>query len=227
MRNLASTLIRLFLTGLAALMPLVVTVFVVTWIVGLAAGYIGPSSSFGKFLAMVSGAGRPYAGYLGGYVVVVLCIIILGFLVTKATVLKIQAGINGVLARIPLIGKIYTTVGQVMEIFGNKDKPGLERFGGAVRINMGPVCALGLLVSAERFKTGDGTDHFLVFLPNAPLPATGFIMLVPVASVERLDMPVEDFAKLMMSLGLLAPQLLRGPTLEDSEEASDHEPKPA
>lgn len=221
-----STLVRFFLTGMATLLPLVVTVFVVGWIVRLADAYIGPSSSFGTFLVTLFGP-KQYPGYVAGYLVVVLLIILLGFLVTRATVARVHKTVDATFARIPLFGKIYTAVGQVVALLGKKQEAGLDRFGGVVQIRLGDVKMLALLTSGEHYVLKDGREHLLVFIPNSPIPATGFNMLVPIDDVERLDMPVEDLAKILMSLGLLGPQVLRGPlsrvrlkTRNDEREAS-------
>jgi uncharacterized membrane protein len=212
MRGFASTVIRFFLTGVAALLPLVVTAFVVTWLVKLADAYIGPSSSFGRFLLTVVGQEQKYAGYLAGYLVVILLIVLLGFLVTRATVTKFRRAIDGMFAKIPLIGKIYTAVGQVVELLGNKDQKGLEKFGGVGQVTVGNIKLLCLLTSNHRYIMGDSREHFLVFIPNSPIPVTGFNLLVPIEDFHRLDMPMEDLGKLFMSLGLLGPQVLIKPT---------------
>jgi uncharacterized membrane protein len=47
-----------------------------------------------------------------------------------------------------------------------------------------------------------------VFLPNSPIPATGFNVLVKADAFTALDLPVAQLAKLLMSLGLLGPQVL-------------------
>ncbi|MEI7450410.1 MAG: DUF502 domain-containing protein [Desulfomonile sp.] len=212
MRGFASTVIRFFLTGVAALLPLVVTAFVVTWLVKLADAYIGPSSSFGRFLLTVVGQEQKYAGYLAGYLVVILLIVLLGFLVTRATVTKFRRAIDGMFAKIPLIGKIYTAVGQGVELLGNKDQKGLEKFGGVGQVTVGNIKLLCLLTSNHRYIMGDGRERFLVFIPNSPIPVTGFNLLVPIEDFQRLDMPMEDLGKLFMSLGLLGPQVLIKPT---------------
>ena len=200
---------RFFLTGVATLSPFVVTVFVVSWIVRLADAYIGPSSSFGRFLLTIVGNNHKYPGYIVGYLVVVLLIILLGFLVNRATVARIHRAINALFARIPLIGKIYTGVGQVVDIFEKKEQPG--KFGAVGHIRVGNVKMLGLLTSPQRYRLQDGKEHFLVFVPYSPIPATGFNLLVPVEDFMRLDMTVEDLAKLLMSLGLLGSQILCSP----------------
>lgn len=208
MRTLASTLVRFFLTGVATLLPFWVTVFVVSWLVGVADAYIGPSSKFGLFILKIVGDANKYSGYLAGYLVVILLIILLGSLVTRATVSKIHQTIDAMLARIPLFGRIYSTVGQMVEIFGKKNGSGLDRFGGVGYVRVGNVKMLGFLTSGQSYILEDGTEHFMVFIPNSPIPATGFNALVPAEDVVRLDMPMEDMAKLLMSLGLLGPQVL-------------------
>jgi len=110
-----------------------------------------------------------------------------------------------------LFGKIYATVGQMVEIFGKKGQSGLDRFGGVGQVRMGNVKVLALLTSAQRYPMADGREYVLVFVPNSPIPATGFNVFVPVDDFELLDMAVEDLAKVLMSLGLLGSQALRPP----------------
>ncbi len=209
MRAIASTVLRFFLTGIAAILPFIVTIFVVTWVVKLADAYVGPSSSFGKFIVTLAGENQKYFGYLSGYLVVILLIMLLGFLVTRATVSRIQHEIDAMLSRIPLIGKVYTGVSQVVDLLGGKDKGGLERFGGVGEVRIGDISVLVLLTTSQRYKMADGREYFLVFIPNSPIPATGFNVLVPVEDFHPIDVPFEDFAKIFVSLGLLAPQVLR------------------
>jgi uncharacterized membrane protein len=211
MRSMLSAIVRFFLTGAATLLPLAVTVFVVSWIVKFADGYIGPSSSFGLFLVRIVGPEYRYPGYIVGYLVATFLVILLGFLVTRATISKLRSEVNGMVARIPLIGKLYAAVVQFVEIFDKKGQGPLERFGGVGEVRMGNVKMLVFLTSPERYPLMDGKEYLLVFVANSPIPATGFNMLVPVEDVRRLDMPVEDLVKLLMSLGLLGPQVLPGP----------------
>lgn len=211
MRGFASAIVRFFLTGVAALLPFVVTVFVVTWLVRLADAYVGPSSSFGRFLLTIAGKEQKFVGYLGGYLIVVCLLVLLGFLVTRATLARFHRGLDATVARIPLIGKIYSAVSQVVELLGNKDQSALDRFGGVGEITVGNIKLLGLLTSNQRYTMGNGREHLLVFIPNSPFPVTGFNLLVPVEDFRRLDLPLEDVAKLFMSLGLLAPQVMNKP----------------
>ncbi len=212
MRVVASTLIRFFLTGVATLLPFAVTIFIVGWGVRFADAYIGPSSAFGIFLVKLVGPDYRYPGYLIGYMVAIILIILLGFLVTRATVARLQNVVDATLARIPLVGKIYTGVGQIVDLFGRKDQTALDRFGGVGQVRVGNVKILGLLTSGETYIMLDGREHLLVFIPNSPIPFSGFNMLVPTEDFQRLEIPMEDALKLLMSFGLLGRQVLKTPS---------------
>lgn len=207
-----STVLRFLLTGIATILPLAVTIFLVTWLMRVTDQYIGPSSSLGVFLAnLFQRIDAPVPGFVVGYAIIILLIILLGFLVTRATVSKIHKAFDAMWSRIPLIGKIYTAVGQVVELLGKRENAGLERFGGVAQIKVGNVKMVALLTSGHRYRLPDGREHLLVFVPNSPIPATGFNVLVPVEDVNILDMPIEDLVKMMMSLGLLGQQVLPQP----------------
>jgi uncharacterized membrane protein len=209
LRTFASAVVRFFLTGTATLLPFVVTIFVVSWIVRFADAYIGPSSSFGVFLLTIVGDSHKYPGYVAGYLVIVVLIILLGFLVNRATVARVHRAVDSLFARIPVIGKIYSGVGQVVDVFGKKEQ--VDRFGGVGYVRIGNVKMLGLLTSTQRYPLDDGRPHLLVFVPNSPIPAAGYNALVPEEDFVQLDMSMEDLAKLLMSLGLIGTQVLSGP----------------
>ncbi len=220
---IVSGLVKFFLTGILAMLPRVVSGFVLIWIVGPAHLDIGPSSRFGKLIESLTDPHQYHVVLAAGYFVAVLLLIILGFLVTRATAHKLRGAIDSTFAKIPLFGKIYAAVGQVVDLFDKKNESSLDKFMGIAQIRMGNVKMLGLLTSVERFTLTDGREHYLIFIPNSPIPATGFNVLVPVNQCNILDMPVEDMAKMMMSLGILGPKVLRGPLAKLRAETVDHE----
>jgi uncharacterized membrane protein len=52
-------------------------------------------------------------------------------------------------------------------------------------------------------KSGD--DLMAVFIPNTPNVTAGFLVYVPRAKAQMLDMSVEEAAKMIISAGLVAP----------------------
>jgi len=51
-----------------------------------------------------------------------------------------------------------------------------------------------------------GDDLISIFIPTVPNPTSGFLLFVPTADIRRLEMSVEDAAKVVFSLGLVAPK---------------------
>ena len=54
-------------------------------------------------------------------------------------------------------------------------------------------------------RVPDGTELVSVFLPTTPNPTSGFLLFVPKADIQILDMSVEEAAKLVISAGLVVP----------------------
>ena len=54
------------------------------------------------------------------------------------------------------------------------------------------------------------TEHTVLtcFVPTTPNPTSGFIVMVPRAEVTWLEMSVEDAMRLIISLGVVAPDVI-------------------
>ncbi len=71
--------------------------------------------------------------------------------------------------------------------------------------------AVGFLTASARGELADrlGEDYIGVFVPTIPNPTSGFILWTPRAEVTVLDMTVEEGVKLVLSAGIVTPELLR------------------
>ncbi len=59
-----------------------------------------------------------------------------------------------------------------------------------------------------------------VFIPNTPVPGSGFLAVVPVRDVIPLEMSVDDAMKVIISGGILASDLFIPPASLDGEAVS-------
>ena len=57
----------------------------------------------------------------------------------------------------------------------------------------------------EEIQEKTSEDVLNLFVPTAPNPTSGFLLMVPKKDVIVLDMSVEDGLKMIISGGLLAP----------------------
>lgn len=204
---MVTTLRRYLIAGLLVWLPLGVTVLVVKVLVDL----------MDRTLLLLPPDYRPDA-LLGfhvpglGVVLSVVVVLTTGMLVANLLGRRLVGLWESLLSRIPLVRSVYTGAKQVAETLFAGDGQSFRRV---------------LLVEYPRkgiwslaFQTGTGTEETVartgqelvtVFVPTTPNPTSGFIILVPRAEVQFLDMSVDDALKLIISLGVVKPGSRRPP----------------
>ena len=196
-----TTLKSVFLTGLLVLVPLAITL----WVLGLIIG------TMDQTLLLLPRSWQPER-MLGfrlpglGAVLTLAFIFVVGLLTQNFVGQKLVGWWELIVARIPVVGPIYTSVKQVSDTL-------LSSSGNAFR--------KALLIEYPRkgsytigFLTGIPggdvvnhlkEDHVSVYVPTTPNPTSGFFLMVPKAEVIELDMTVDAALKYIVSMGVVAP----------------------
>ncbi len=211
--------LRTFLTGLLAALPLMATVAVCVWAVRLMYGWFGPGSLIGHVLVAIGfgGVGTELASYLVGMLVVVLLIFTLGILVQTRLRRVLSRFFNRVINRIPLVGKVYDMAKRFVDLLAQRDKsqtrsmsPVWLHFGGP-----GGAAVLGLLSTPEPVDVA-GQAYVGVLVPTAPIPVGGGLLFVPQEWVIPANLGVEAVTSIYVSMGITAKQHLGvvGPIIE-------------
>jgi uncharacterized membrane protein len=202
---------RYFLAGIIAILPLVITVAVVTWVGGLVSRFLGPDAIFGRALR---GVGLQFAtndtvAYVIGIALVLAIIFVVGALAEAGAKNAIQRLLVGIVSRIPIIGSVYGTSKQIVGIVDKKADANVKgmraifcSFGGGAGAGV-----LGLLVSPQRFHLG-GQDYHIIIVPTSPVPVGGGLLFVPADMVQPADVSVEGLMSIYVSMGVTAPQFL-------------------
>ena len=192
---------RYLIAGLLVWVPLGITILVLRALVGI----------MDRTLLLLPPEWRPEA-LLGfpipglGIVLSVIVVLITGVVVANLAGRKLVGAWESLLARIPLVRSIYSSVKQILE---------------TLFVSGGKSFRKVMLIEYPRrgvwtlaFQTGNGAEevhdkagHRLVtvFVPTTPNPTSGFIIMLPAEDVMELDMSVEDGLKLIMSLGVVTP----------------------
>ena len=200
-----TTLKSVFLTGLLVLVPLAITL----WVLGLIIG------TMDQTLLLLPRSWQPER-LLGfrlpglGAVLTLAFIFVVGLLTQNFVGQKLVGWWELIVARIPVVGPIYTSVKQVSDTL-------LSSSGNAFR--------KALLIEYPRkgsytigFLTGIPggdvvnhlkEDHVSVYVPTTPNPTSGFFLMVPKAEVIELDMTVDAALKYIVSMGVVAPAVKR------------------
>ncbi|MGB7242511.1 MAG: DUF502 domain-containing protein, partial [Sulfitobacter sp.] len=73
------------------------------------------------------------------------------------------------------------------------------------------IWAIGFISTTTKGEIAASTDNtrdmLSIFLPTTPNPTSGFLLFVPAEDVVELNMSVEDAAKLVISAGLVYPNM--------------------
>ena len=118
---------------------------------------------------------------------------------------------EGILDRVPFINTIYQSIKQLMStLFSEKG----THFRDVVLVEYprkGIYC-FAFLTNDSQYLEVSGEKLLSIFLPSTPNPTTGFYLLLPIRDVWNVDLTVEEAFKLIMSAGIVTPDVLRQAT---------------
>ena len=177
--------------GLAALLPLYLTFFVIKFLFVTLEEMSDPILK--RFNLDIPGL---------GIILTVLLIYILGFLVTNFLGRKIFNIGERIVKKVPIVNMIYTTLKQITDTF---TKGSTDTFEGAVYIQYPRHGLWTMAFISGESKTKDGVTYYHLFVPTTPNPTSGFFLMIPQADTVPTGMSVEDGLKTIISGGLLAP----------------------
>jgi len=192
---------RYLVAGLLVWLPIVVTIFVMKFLVGLV----------DQTMLLVPEKWRPEAvlgfGIPGlGMVLAVIVLLVTGLALTNLVGRQLVSWWEDLMKRIPVVRSIYS---------------GAKTFTETVFTPKGQAFKRVLLVQYPRegiwtlgFQSGDevgeaahlsGRRLVCVFIPTTPNPTSGFIIMVPREDVRPLDMTVDDAMRWIFTLGVASP----------------------
>ena len=177
--------------GLAALLPLYLTFFVIKFLFVTLEEMSDPILK--RFNLDIPGL---------GIILTVLLIYILGFLVSNFLGRKIFNIGERIVKKVPIVNIIYTTLKQITDTF---TKGTTDAFEGAVYIQYPRQGLWTMAFISGESKTKDGVSYYHLFVPTTPNPTSGFFLMIPQADTVATGMSVEDGLKTIISGGLLAP----------------------
>lgn len=199
---------RIFLAGLIAALPLMLTIFVTAWLLAFLNQYLGPNSAFGNLLSSLGlGMGTSeYAPYLIGLGLIVAAIFLLGLLVHSRIGAWIASLLDRVIRRIPVISSVYDLSSRFVSIVDTKSGDSLKSMSPAWCYFGGKpgAAVLALLPSKTPIRMG-GEDYLGVLIPSAPVPFGGALVYVPAAWIEPAEGGIDELMSVYVSMGITAP----------------------
>ena len=216
----SSHLLRTFVTGALAALPLAATVFVFWWAVSLLWRWLGPGSAVGSVLSGIGlgMSGSEFVGYLLGLGIVALAILLLGVFIERAIGRSVARLVDQLLRRIPLVRTVWDLAQRMVGLLQQNPQGGPEggarsltpvwcQFGGP-----GGAAALALLSSSEPVEVG-GRPCLAVLVPTAPVPIGGGLLFVPQEWVSPASVGAEALTSIYVSMGVTAAEYLPRPAV--------------
>lgn len=187
-----SFLQRHFLTGLLAITPLVFT----SWILWRV--YVLISTTMRPWLNKIPAITETYPEFLltfFGVVVLILLITLVGLFTRNLIGIAFFRVLERFFQQIPVVKSVFSAVKQISEVFLRDRRTAFQKVVLFAYPRQG-LYSIG-------FVTRDEPVHHLVnvFLPTAPNPTSGFMLLVPREDLVELAIPVEEAIKLIVSGG--------------------------
>jgi uncharacterized membrane protein len=202
---------KYFITGLLVLVPLFITVWVISGLVGM----------MDQSLFLLPETWRPKA-QLGleipgmGAMLTLLIIFVTGVIATNFFGKRLILVWEALLARVPVVKSIYASVKQVSDtLFSDSG----NAFRQAVLVQF-PRPGAWTIAFVTGKPGGDVANHLSgdylsVYVPTTPNPTGGYFLMLPRADVVELDMSVDEALKYIISMGVVAP-----PTKPSAQQAN-------
>lgn len=213
LKSVTNRLVRYFLAGAFAVLPLVVTIAIVSWVAGFLQRYVGPQTTVGTWVQNLGWQftpGSKILAYIIGWVAVLAIVFLLGVAVETGARRLVQILTDTVLNRVPVVGSIYNTSKQLVSMLDRQDQADLKGMSVVYCVFGGDrgVGFLALLVSPQVYHVA-GRDYKIVIVPTAPVPFGGGLLFVPAESVIAADMSVDGLMSIYVSMGITAPQFMK------------------
>jgi uncharacterized membrane protein len=215
-----------FLTGIVVAGPLAITAYITWWFINLVDGWVKP---------LVPASYRPDA-YLPfdlpgfGLVVAFLGLTLLGFLTANLVGRSMLDLGETVLGRMPVVRGLYKSVKQIFQTVFSESGSSFRTVG-LVEFPAKGMWSIVFISTPPGPTIGGslpGRDEYLsCFLPCTPNPTTGFFFYLPKQDVIELSISVDEGAKLVMSAGLIQPELRQAELAAMAEKARPPVKEPA
>jgi uncharacterized membrane protein len=196
----AWSLRRYLVAGVLVWLPILATLWVITFIVSLTDSILLwlPQSARPETLV-----GFPLPGL--GIVLAFVVVLLTGLLVTNLIGRRLVQYWDGIVRRIPLVRSIHGGVKSFAEsVFSQNNsfrKVVMIQYPRQGAWTLGFVTAENVPAVSDKI----GSPHACVYVPTTPNPTSGFIVMVPAAEVVELEMSVDAAMKMIITCGVVMP----------------------
>ncbi len=200
--NLRKHFKRQMAAGIIALVPMVVTGLFVWWIIIKTDAVSKALEEKGILAVHFHGQGLVVSLVIAAAVIYVVGLIVNNYLGRKFVSLG-----EKIIATVPIVKTLYTSVKQVSNSIGVSRK-GLFEEVVLIEYPKEEIWTVGFVTSASKGEIQEKTQEKVVnvFIPTTPNPTSGMLVMIPERKLIRTEMTVEEGMRLIISGGIAAPE---------------------
>lgn len=192
---------RWLLAGLLVLVPLIITVWVLNWVVG----------TLDQTLQILPANWQPdlllgihIPGF--GVVLALLIVLVIGAVASNFMGRRLVSWWDSLLGRIPIVRSIYSSVKQVSDTLFSENGNAFRK---AVLVQW-PRPGVWTIAFQTGTPGGDVLNHLpddylSVYVPTTPNPTGGYFVMLKRSDCIELDMTVDEALTYVISMGVVVP----------------------
>ncbi len=204
---------KYFFTGLAILLPLALTLWIFSYLVDL---FTGPFLELVREPLQKYSENLPFFPRKGGLILISRLIVLLGLLIFTFLLGMIGRWFlfrsliqitQKILLKIPFIRVIYKVTKEIASAFFGGEKSGAFRYPVLIPFPSETSWCIGFVTgeTLPEVKKKVSEDLMPVFIPTAPHPISGYIVLASEKEIKKVEMSAEEAIKLTVSCGVIMP----------------------
>jgi len=187
-----------FITGLLVLVPLVITIWVISSLISI----------MDRSLWLLPPAWREHITIPGiGALLTVAIIMLTGIIASNFFGRRLLFLWEALLERLPVVKSIYSSVKQVSDTLFS-DSGNAFRKALLIQYPRQGSWTIGFMTGQPGGDVANHLkgDYISVFVPTTPNPTSGFFLMMHKNEVIELDMSVDEALKYIISMGVVAPK---------------------
>ncbi|MCA1927307.1 MAG: DUF502 domain-containing protein [Calditerrivibrio sp.] len=195
---------NVFLTGIFALLPLVVSYYFLDFLFNSMTGFVLP---YIDTLDLKYSIGMPmFTKKMISFFLFLLIVFLAGIITKNYFGKKLIIYFERIIEKIPLVKTVYNATKQIIVTFQSTKTDTFKKVV-LVEYPRKGLYSIGFVTNNRNIlQDGKEYDYYSVFIVTTPNPTSGFIIIVPKSDVIVIDISVQDAFKYIMSAGVLLPE---------------------
>lgn len=188
--------VNTFFTGLSAILPISITIFV------FVKGFLFVDGLLSNIIEQIFG--RRLVGL--GFIITILLVYGAGLLVKQYVGNRLLIFFESMVLKIPYAQTVYNATKDISNSVFKKEKVAFKQ---PVLIDFPREGAKSIGFISNESVYIKGEEKVAVFVPTTPNPTSGFMIFAAKEDLDYLDISVEEATKMVISLGVLAPEEIK------------------